>query len=224
MSDRARHREPLHVVVEAPDTPVGEHTHEQPRSVLVTVLTVVVVLLAAAVGWLGFNTYMLQRGQAETTAYIEGRGTARDAENQRLNDRIDAAVCSLLESLPAGPLLDPQRAQYGCGPGIPVSELDPSVAQNLAEILEGAATQQPVQTTGEAPVPAGPTSDPGDLPPGAPAGAQPSPMGQAPTTTAAPVTPPPAPTTTAPAATTAPPLVDLSTVTDQVCNALGICL
>jgi hypothetical protein len=223
MSNRSRYAQTASddSTPDAVDSPVGEHTHEQPRSVLVTVLTAVVVLLAAAVGWLGFNTYMLQRGQAETTAYIEGRGTARDAENQRLNDRIDAAVCSLLDSLPAGPLLDPQRAQYGCGPGIPVGDLDPTVAQNLADILGQIEAAQPAQSPSADSEPAQPTSAPDEMPPGAPEGVQPSPMGQPPTPTAAPTS---APASSTPAAPTTPPLVDLTPLTDPVCTLLGVCL
>ncbi len=220
MTERARHRQPLEVVQEAPDTPVGEHTHEQPRSALLTVLTIVVVLLSLTVGWLLFTTYMLQKGQAETTAYIEGRGAARDAENQRLNDRVDQAVCDVLDQLPAGGLFDPIREQYRCGPGIPLGELDPQAAQNLAEILEGAETPTPAAPTTQPQA----TSAPDEVPPGAPPGAQPTPMGQAPTTTAAPTPAPVTPAPTAAPTSTAPPLVDLSTVTDGVCGAVGICL
>lgn len=219
--NRHRYRKPLEVQEETAGP--TDHTHEQPRGLLLLIkcLAAAVVLLSLAVGWLLFTTYTLQQGQNETTAYIEGRGTQRDAENERLNERIDDAVCDVLDQLPAGGLFDPIREQYGCGPGIPVDELNPDAAQNLADILGELDEPQTPQPAAE---PAQPTSAPDELPPGFPPGTQPTPGGQ-PTTTAAPTSAPvtPAPTT-APAATSAPPLVDLSTVTDRVCDALGICL
>lgn len=156
----------------------------------------------------------------ETADYISGKGEQRDRENAELQEDIRRAVCSLLDSLPEGALLAPQREQYGCGPGIPVEELGPEASQNLADILGEVEDAQPAETAPASPVPARPTSAPDEMPPGAPAGAQPSPMGTPPATTTAPV--PPAPT--AAPTTTAPPLVDLSTVTDEVCALLGVCL
>lgn len=226
MTDRTRHRQPLHVAEEAPDTPVGEHTHEQPRSVLVIVLTVVTVLLSITVGWLLYNSYKSQRDIADVTSYIEDARGRRDEQNAELNARINQATCDVLDQLPAGELLDPVRAQYGCGPGIPVAELDPAALENLAEILaenDALTVPEPARTD----EPAGPTSEPGDLPPGAPPGAQPFPNGQAPTTSAPTTAPSPTatgPSTAAPSTTTPAPLADLSGVTDRVCNALGICL
>ena len=222
MTERARHREPLHVVDEAPDTPVGEHTHEQPRSFLVVVLTVVVVLLSITVGWLLYNSYKTQQDVADVTSYIEDARGRRDEQNAELNARINQAACDVLDQLPAGELLDPVRVQYGCGPGVPVAELTPAALENLAEILaqnDAQTAPVPAQTN----EPAGPTSDPGDLPPGAPPGAQPFPNGQAPTTSA-PSPTAAAPTTSAPMTPAPTPLADLSGVTDRVCNALGICL
>lgn len=222
MTDRTRHRQPLHVAEEAPDTPVGEHTHEQPRSVLVIVLTVATVLLSITVGWLLYNTYKSQQDINELTSYIEDARGRRDAQNAELSERITKATCDVLDQLPAGELLDPVRAQYGCGPGIPVAELDPAALENLAEILAENDTQT-VPVPAQTDEPAGPTSEPGDLPPGAPPGAEPFPNGQAPTSSA-PSSTAAAPTTAAPTTAAATPLADLSGVTDRVCNALGICL
>jgi len=51
--------------------------------------------------------------------YVAGKGAQRDADTQRLHQQITDAVCSVLEQLPAGNLLDQVRAEYGCGPGVP---------------------------------------------------------------------------------------------------------
>lgn len=50
--------------------------------------------------------------------YVAGKGAQRDAENTAQNQRIDKAVCSVMDQLPAGGRLDVVRAQYKCGPGV----------------------------------------------------------------------------------------------------------
>lgn len=100
------------------------HTHELPSSLLIIIRAMVglVVILAAIVAML--TSYVFQQQQ-----YIEGRGEQRDAENERLNQRINDSICDLLDQLPEGGLLDRPRQKYGCGPGIPLSELPDDVRQ-----------------------------------------------------------------------------------------------
>lgn len=190
------------------------------RWALITLGVLAVISLAVNVLTVVYATDV-NRQLDETADYIAGRGVQRDAENDRLNERIDRAVCTLLDRLPAGDLFDPAREEYGCGPGIPLDQLDPGASQNLADIL-GATDEQAGRSTAAPTSTPVPTSAPDEMPPGAPPGARPSPMGQAPTTTAAPTTAPltPAPTAAAP---TTPPLVDLTPLTDPLCTLIGVC-
>jgi len=221
---RHRYRPELQVAPEPEEEPPVP-APSRGAALLLKVLTGAVVLLLVLSGWLLFTVFRLQQGQSETTAFIEGRGAARDAENERLNNRIDAAVCNVLDSLPAGGLFDPIRAQYGCGPGIPVDELDPGAAQNLADIIEQgqaapALAVPPSEPTEAAPTPSGPTLPPGAVitPPARPSTASPTPA-QAQTAPSQ-----PAPTAPAAPTTTPPPLVDLGPVTDTVCGLLRVCI
>lgn len=210
-------------------TPVGEHTHEQPRSTLVLVLTAATVVLSLTVVWLLYTSYTLQKSQSEFSLYLEGRGAQRDAENQQLQQDINDAVCSVLDNLPAGALFGGAREQYGCGPGVPISELDPATAQNLVEILEQGqapttAAEPSSEPTEAVPSPSGIAPPAGAVitPPAGPSAApsqqsQPAPT-QAP---AAPAPVTPAPTPAAP--TTPAPIADLSGVTDAVCGLLRVC-
>jgi hypothetical protein len=156
--------------------------------------------------------------------YVLGRGQYRDAERvadqqraeQMAEDAAARAACIILDRLPEGPLWDPARAEYGCGPGIAPEELSPEALDQLRQL--SAPSQSPA-------VGARPTAPPGesagastDAPGGTAAAPTTSPTSGAESATAAPTTAAP-PASPAPA----PPLVDLP-VTDPLCDALGICL
>jgi len=220
---------------EPESTPAGEHTHRQPRIVLMGLTVAVVVLLLANGLTLIYGVSVNTRlGQLEE--YVAGRGVQRDAENQQLQQDISDAVCNVLDSLPAGGLFDPIRAQYGCGPGIPVEQLDPAAAQNLAEIIEqGTAApilpDAPSEPTEAAPTPAGPTPPSGAvITPSVPSPTSSAPAIAAPPAASSPApapAPAPAPVTPAPAPaapTTPAPIADLSGVTDAVCGLLRVCI
>jgi hypothetical protein len=88
-------------------------------------LVLVVVVLTLMVGLLTYYVFQQQ-------AYIEGRGVQRDRENEQLQQAIVDAVCDLLDQLPEGGLLDRPRDRYGCGPGIPFSELPEDVRRRYS--------------------------------------------------------------------------------------------
>jgi len=213
----------------AEGTPVGEHTHEQPRSMLVLVLTAATVVLSLTVVFLLYMSYTLQQSQGEFSLYLEGRGAQRDAENQQLQEDIRNAVCNVMDSLPAGGLFDPTRELYDCGPGIPVDQIDPEAAQNIAEIIEQGQAAPAVAEPPSEPTVAAPTSSGIAPPAGAvitpPAGPSAAPSQQSqPAPTQAPAAPAPVtPAPTAAAPTTPAPIADLSGVTDAVCGLLRVC-
>ena len=103
------------------------HTHELPPALRqrYRLLLLAVVALLLAVGTLTYFVYQQQQ-------YIEGRGAARDRENERTNQRINDAICDLLDQLPEGGLLERPRAKYGCGPGYPLSEVPPELQGRYA--------------------------------------------------------------------------------------------
>lgn len=102
-----------------PPSPDGAgHDHDLPGSLL-AMLTVVIVGLAAAIVIVAVAA---DRRVSALEEYVAGRGVQRDAENQRLNDRLDRSLCNLLDRLPAYPDLESARAEYGCGPGLPLPE------------------------------------------------------------------------------------------------------
>ena len=214
--------------IEPESTPDGKHTHRQPRIILMGLLAAVIVLLLTNGLTLVYGLSVNER-ISRLEEFVAGKGTQRDAENRRLQQDISDAVCNVMDSLPAGGLFDPIREQYGCGPGIPVDQLDPEAAQNIAEIIEQgqaapAVAVPPSEPTEAAPTPSGIAPPAGAVitPPAGPSAApsqqsQPSPT-QAP---AAPAPVTPAPTAAAP--TTPAPIADLSGVTDAVCGLLRVC-
>jgi hypothetical protein len=128
------------------------HTHELPGGLLTILkaLVLVVVVLTVMVGLLTYYVFQQQ-------AYIEGRGHVRDAENERTNQRINDAICDLLDQLPEGGLLDRPRERYGCGPGIPLSELPEDVRRRYTgEDGTPAPTPTAVPTPTQVPPPLAP--------------------------------------------------------------------
>ena len=205
------------------------HTHRLPRALL---LTLVVICAGLVVSIVLVSTLAVQanRQSAETNrrlealeSFIEQRGNMRDRQNEDLESLIEErnrqTACGLLDGLPAGPVLDPLRATYGCGPGLSIEELSPEARTELRGYRAGAPL-----TTDSGPF------DPNDY------YAEPNPRYSAgstgqPRETPAETTDAPTPTpTVAPPAVAPvqpsppPPLIDLNPVTDPVCAALGICL
>lgn len=105
------------------------HDHRPPswerRAIILLAVGLTLCLVGLGVGAI----YLFQAHQ-----YIEGRGEYRDAETQRLEQRITDAVCDLLDQLPAGGLLERPRSKYGCGPGYPVSEIDPGQQERHRDV------------------------------------------------------------------------------------------
>lgn len=126
--------------------------------------------------------------------YILGRGHARDVENRetqrQTRELIRQGMCDLLDQLPASAVLDGPRRKYGCGPGIPVDQLPPSVRQQWSPpVVSPRRVTTPPETAAATAVPA-PT-------PASPEGAT-----AAPTTTAG--VPPPTRPSSAPPPTPSP--------------------
>lgn len=183
------------------------HSHELPAWLRRMLVIIGAFMLLVGVG-LGCLTYYVYLDHE----YVLGRGQYRDDEavriQQQTTEQIRSAICDLLDGLPAGPLLDPKRAQYSCGPGVPRDQLPAETQEQLQQLSSGLDVpavpmlrpRQSPQVTSEA---AAPSS-------AAPSSSAPS---QEPT---AAVTP--APTTSVP------PLVDLGDVADSLCGAVGVCL
>lgn len=201
-----------------PEWATAVHSHDPPawlRRVLV-LIGGFMLLFSVGLGCLTYYVYLDHE-------YVAGRGRFRDAEAARMQaettEQIRLGLCSLLDGLPAGPLLDPKRTEYGCGPGVPVDQLSPEVLGNLQQF--GSVVAPPAQ-----PLPRV-KPEPGDT-------AQPTESSQEPSAQPAPATSTPAPSA-APTASgmpfdpvgmplpTVPPLVDVSGLTDLVCAATGLC-
>lgn len=193
MSEHRRGPWPEPLDPDKPPAPPLEHSHRQPRSPWI-VTWVAVALLAVAVGLL--TVYVVRFND-----YVQGRGQARDAENQRLQEQIHEGMCDLLDQLPASAVLDGPRRKYGCGPGIPVNDLPPSIRQRWTPPVVAPTTAAP---TSAAPTTAAPTRD-----------------ASAPARTTAPVaTVPPRPPGAPPSTPSAPP----TTVDPLLCGLVKICV
>jgi hypothetical protein len=107
----------------APDgdavVPAHKHSRVPVGIAYVAIVLLLVTDVLLVIGWMDFNDY------------VHGKGQQRDQENARLNQRINDAICDLLDQLPEGPLLDRPREKYGCGPGIPFDQLPPDIQQQL---------------------------------------------------------------------------------------------
>jgi hypothetical protein len=94
------------------------HTHRLPGwlvgGVAVSLAGLLIGIVLISVQTIGTNDRLTNLEQ-----YVAGRGQLRDAENARQDQRINDAVCAVLDQLPTGGRLDTVRVQYRCGPGIP---------------------------------------------------------------------------------------------------------
>ena len=100
-------------------TSAGTHDHEMPRPRWVAwglaALALAVILLATA--------FALQlKRQVSFTEY-------RNQQQRQIEQDMRQGFCDLLDQLPQSAVLDAPRHKYGCGPGIPVDQLPPSVRQ-----------------------------------------------------------------------------------------------
>lgn len=177
------------------------HSHELPRGfrIIVKAQTLAIVALLVAVGVLSYFVWTQQE-------YIEGKGEQRDRENVELERRIDDAICDLLSLAPADSAqADYYREQLGCThPGIPTDQLPPEIRQRFeptpAPNPPAAATQEPpAMGSGAVPNPQRPTPDYTPVPPGT------------------------TPTTERPPEPEPDPVVDVSPLTDVVCDLIGVC-
>lgn len=197
---RRRSREHWTDSMEAEPANPPAHVHRLPPVIRIAGvgLTIAVALVIVALVLVGLAVYQADQ-------YVKGRGEYRDQENARTNERINRAMCDLLDQLPEGGLLERPRTKYHCGPGIPLEQLTP---QEQAQVRgRGAPPPEP------APMRVPPRTGPG---PGGPEDPAPRPSPAA----ASPAAPVPASPTSAPAPS--PSLLD--PITSPVCNALGICL
>jgi hypothetical protein len=172
---------------------------------MLVVIGAFMLLVGVGLGCLTYYVYLDHE-------YVVGRGQYRDDEaariQQQTTEQIRSAMCDLLDGLPAGPLLDPKRAQYSCGPGVPRDQLPPETQEQLQQLSSGLNVPAvPMLRPRESPRV---TSEPAARSSTAPSSSAPSQEPTAPAT--------PAPTTSAP------PLVDTNPITEPVCNLLGLFL
>jgi len=125
---RRRSREHWTDTMEAGPADPPAHVHRLPKVVRLALvgLTVAVFLALVGIGLMASAVY-------QANQYVQGRGEFRDREQQRLEEQIRRSTCDLLDQLPQGGLLDRPRVKYGCGPGIPVSDLSPEEQAQLMD-------------------------------------------------------------------------------------------
>jgi hypothetical protein len=119
---------------QAPQTPAGAttttHDHRLPRRVRLILIGLVVAVIGLTAAVVVTGVYVWQAAE-----YVQGTGEYRDAEAERIEqqaqERIRRAICDLLDELPEGGLLERPRAKYGCGPGVPLAEFPPEVAERF---------------------------------------------------------------------------------------------
>lgn len=117
----------LHAVAVVP-----EHTHPAPQSTRTSrALAGLAVLFLVFIAYLGWMQYRSDKRQDAIEAYIAQAKSLRDEQNRDVNERINEAVCAILGRLPAGPLLDPIREDYDCGPGLMPAQMSPA---QIAEV------------------------------------------------------------------------------------------
>lgn len=127
--DRTRIRNEAPVVIE--DAPCAPPDPPWVRRFLRLVAAVTISALLA-VGFLGYQLFRTEQRTHALEEYINEVRGLRDKQNKDVNDRINDAVCGILNRLPAGPLLDPLREDYDCGPGLLPSAM---TEEQIAEIL-----------------------------------------------------------------------------------------
>ena len=245
MSTRHRHR--LQVPIEQPPpepaspAPQTGGVDEARFKRYVRAFYSAVVVVALLIAYNGYRNFVQDRDIREANEYLAQAKPLRDEQNQAVNERLDARTCAILDRFPAGPLLDPLREEWGCGPGIDPDSLDPAAVQRLLEQYGPAALsrtpdefydlfpmtngQAPRQST-TPPRPQGTGSqtsrEPTPAPPQSTASA-PSPTGAATAAPATTSTPPPAAASPSSSSAAPPPLVDLRPITDPLCSVLGVC-
>lgn len=144
--------------------------------------------------------------------YILGKGEQRDRENAEMEERIREGICKLLDGFPSTPLLDLRRAEFGCGPGLPVDAFPPEVQQELNGRNQPRTAPPSESAQAATPPPVGTPAVPN--PPRAVEA--PPPPREGPGAASEPEQPEPAPEPD--------PLLDLEPATDPLCDALAICL
>lgn len=112
------------------------HSHRQPRLLWVIVF-VCIIVLGMICGLLMAYSVRVDGRLAALEEYVEGRGEARDREAARAEaeskERNRQLACDMADKFPEGGGLDRLREAYGCGPGIPISELPPEEQKDIAE-------------------------------------------------------------------------------------------
>lgn len=93
------------------------HAHGLPPALIALVL-VSFLGLAAGVVIVAVSYVDTQRRLAQLEEYIVDRGEQRDRERDELQQRIDRALCDVLDQLPPDPNTDRLRVRYDCGPGL----------------------------------------------------------------------------------------------------------
>lgn len=103
------------------------HAHELSTGlrVVLIIIGVYMLLITAGLGLVAFYSY-------QDHEYVMGRGEYRDLEATRQDDQFRQGICDVLDGLPESRVLEGTRNKYGCGPGIPVDQLPPEVANELA--------------------------------------------------------------------------------------------
>jgi hypothetical protein len=145
MPDRRRPRnKPPTDMVERDAVPVvPDHCHDTPRSTTraLAAVAVVATLVVAYLGWLQYRT---NSRLAALEDYVADVRVLRDQQNRDVNDRINGAVCAIMDRLPAGPLLDPIREDYECGPGlVPAAMSEAQVTEILRDYGPAALARTP---------------------------------------------------------------------------------
>lgn len=144
MTDRRRARnEPPTVVDEEPlcDPPIPWWGKRLQR-----LIVAVAVAGLLAVAWFGYQQWRFdQRLNAQET-FVSEVSKIRTEQNRAVNERINESVCAIMDRLPAGPLLDPIREDYGCGPGLNPATLS---QEQLEEILRDYGPAALARTPGE---------------------------------------------------------------------------
>jgi hypothetical protein len=212
-----------HRIRQPPDEPVG-HTHRLPSWLIGSILVIGLGLMAGLV-LVAEQSIATNNRLAAVEEYVAGKGQQRDAENSALNQRIDDAVCQVLDQLPAGAALDPVRAQYGCGPGLtaPAAGVTGPAATDTSAPARPTSTAKPLPST-DAARPTGTagatTGAPSTTVP-APSRTPPATTATAPTSMASPTEPTrPAP---APSSTSAAPTPGRGPIAGLLCSLLPAC-
>jgi hypothetical protein len=87
-----------------------------------------------SIAWFGFQQWRFDQRLNAQEKFVSEVSAIRSQQNRDVNARINEAVCAIMDRLPAGPLLDPIREDYSCGPGLtPAAMSEAQVAEILRE-------------------------------------------------------------------------------------------